>query len=323
MNRRDTVLALLALGATPLAAQTLQIGKIPVIGIVTGLPTDPRVLELKQRLHDLGYVEGKNISFEARFWEGQSGRLPSLIEGLVRLGPSVIVANTAQPTSAAMRATSSIPIIFFGVGGDPVSLGLVNNLAQPSGNVTGYAHMANEVIGKQVQLLKEAVPRISHIAFLINPGNPNKDNWDSFEAAARATGVKPHRMEVRESKDTEEAFANVARYSHVGIVVQADPFVGTQTVRIAALAIGGKLPTISSFQTGAEAGYLMSYGPYISDQIRGIASYVDKILKGSKVGDLPVERATKFQLVVNKTTAKALSLKIPPSVLGRADTVIE
>ena len=321
MNRRDTVLALVALGALPLAAPAQPAGKVPVIGWVASSP-DPRLQELKQRLRDVGHVEGKNIAFEARFWEGQSGRLPFLIDELVRLEPAVIVVQSAIATRAAMRATSSIPIIFLGVGGDPVALGLVSNLARPSGNVTGYAHMAFELIGKQIQLLKEAVSGISQIAFLMTPINPNEDSWNRFEAAARAQRVKPHRVEVRETKDIEKAIASAARYSHAGMVVQADPLFFGQTARIATSAIGGKLPTISSFRAGTEAGNLMSYGPNTSDQVRRVASYVDKILKGSKVGDLPVERATAFELVVNVKTAKALGIQIPQSLLARADEVI-
>jgi len=319
MNRCNAVLALLALGVLPVAVEAQQPNKIPVIGIVIASPTHPYYQTIKQVLRDVGYVEGKTAIIESQFWEGQNERLPGLIDGLVRLNPDVIVSVTAPPTKAIMRATTSIPIVFAGVGGDPVELGLVRNLARPGGNVTGFTHMALDLGGKQIQILKETIPKISRLAVLINPSNPNKDYFGDIEVAAQTLGVKAYRVEAREAKDFEQVFATIARNSCSALLVQPDAFFFVQTARIVALNV----PAIFPFSPDAEAGGLMSYGTDQVETYRGVASYVDKILKGAKAGDLPVQRPTKFELVINLKAAKALGIKIPQSVLLRADRVIE
>ena len=325
-NRRKLVIALGAGAlAAPFAARAQQQGKIPVIGIVFSSPNQLGYQIVKEGLRDAGYLEGKTITIESRFWEGQSERLPRLMEQLVRLNPAVIVIATAPAISAAMRVTTSIPIVFVGVGGDPVALGLVRTLARPGGNVTGFTHMANQLGGKQVQFLKEAVPEISRLAVLINPSNPNKDYFGGIEVAAQKLGVKAYRVEAREAKDFEQAFASITRNSRSALIVQPDAFLSipTQGARIVALANERRVPTISSSRDNVEAGGLMSYGPDFVEHYRGAVSYADKILRGSKVGDLPVQRPTKFELVINMKTAKALGVKFPNSIMVRVDKVIE
>ena len=327
MNNRRKLIVALGAGAltASFAARAQQQGKIPVIGIVVSSPTQVAYRIVKEGLRDAGYLEGKTITIESRFWEGQSERLPELMEELVRLNPAVIVIATAPAVSAAMRVTTSVPIVFMGVGGDPVALGLVRTLARPGGNVTGFTHMANELGGRQVQLLKEAVPEISRLAVLINPSNPNKDYFGSIEVAARKLGVKAYRVEAQEAKDFEPAFAPITRNSRSALLVQPDAFfsIPTQGARIVALATERRVPTISSSRGDVEAGGLMSYGSDLVEHYSGVATYVDKILKGAKVGDLPVQRPTKFELVINMKTAKALGIKFSNSILVQASRVIE
>lgn len=323
MNRWDAVLALLALGASPLAARAQQTGKIPVVGIVLQAPTNLSYEIVRQGLRELGYVEGKTLTIEARFWGGLTVRLPELVEGLVRLKPDVIVVGTAPAIRAVMQATSSIPIVFLGVGGDPVALGLVPSLARPGGNVTGFTHMANELGGKQVQLLKETVPGISHLGVLINPSNPNMNYFGDIEVAAQKLGVKAIRVEARETTDFEPAFANVALNPRSAMFVAADALFSVHSAPIAALALRYRLPSVFSFAADAQAGGLLSYGPNLADHYRGVAPYVDKILKGAKASDLPVQRPVRFELIVNLKTAKALGIKIPQPVLIFTDRVIE
>lgn len=323
MNRRNAVLALLPLAAAPPATRAQPTGKIPIVAMVLSAPTHPAYQIVRDGLRELGYIEGKTLTIEARFWGGQIVRLPELVEALVRLKPALVVVATAPAIRAVMQATSSIPIVFLGVGGDPVALGLVPSLARPGGNVTGFTHMANELGGKQVQILKETVPGISHLGVLINPSNPNKGYFDDVAVAAQKLGVQAIRVEAQETKDLEPAFERIARNPRSAVFVTADAFFGFQSAPLAALALRYRLPSVFSFAADAQAGGLLSYGPNLADHYRGVVPYVDKILKGAKASDLPVQRPVRFDLIVNMKTAKALDIKVPQLVLLQATHVIE
>jgi putative ABC transport system substrate-binding protein len=318
------LLIALVLGLVALLTPGAQAApRIPRIGPVFSSPALPHYEAFKQDLRDLGYIEGRTIIIESRFWEGQIERLPDLVADLVRLEVDLMVTVPAPATRAAMNATTKIPIVFVGVGGDPVALGLVPNLARPGGNVTGFTHISNELSGKQIEILKEALPRFSRLAVLINPTNPNKDYWSRIEVQARTFGAKPYRLDVREPNELEPAFALMARQRPSALLVMPDPVFAIQRSRIMELAAKSRVPTMSWVREMVEAGGLMSYGANRRDQYRQAATYVDKILKGAKPGDLPVAQPTTFELVVNLRTAKALGLTIPPSLLVRADQVIE
>ncbi len=282
-NRRKLVIALGAGAlAYPFRTFAQQQGKIPVIGMVFASPAQVGYRFVKAALRDVGYWAGKSIGIESRFWEGQSERLPRLMEELVRLNPAVIVVATAPATSAAMRVTTSIPIVFVGVGGDPVALGLVHTLARPGGNVTGFTHMANELGGKQAQLLKEAVPEISRLAVLTNPSNPNKDYFGSIEFAAQKLGVKSYRVEAREAKNFEQTFAPITRNSRSALIVQPDAFFSTQGARIATLSLERWVPTIFSFRTDVEAGALCLMARTLSNTTAALLPMWTKSSKAQK-----------------------------------------
>ena len=323
MNRRYAIFELISLGAISLTAQAQVGGKIPIVGMVLLSPTHSANQTIRTGLRELGYVEGTTIRIEDRYWGGLDARLPELVEGLVRLKPDLIVVFAAPAVRAAMQATSTIPIVFLGVGGDPVALGLVASLARPGGNVTGFTHMANDLDGKQIQVLKEALPTISHLGVLINPANPNKDYFASIESATKAQGLRATRVDVQETKDLEPALAAIARIPRSAVFVTADAAFAAQTASISAIALRHRLPAMFAAAADPQVAGLMYYGPNQADFYRGVPLYVDKILKGTKPIDLPVHRPTKFELVVNLKTAKALGLTIPQSLLLRADEVIQ
>ena len=278
----------------------------------------------RQGLRELGWIEGQNLVIEHRFAEGRAERFPDLAAALVRLRVDVIVTSSGEPAIlAAKRATTTTPIVM-AISGDPVETGLVASLARPGGNVTGLTILATEVAGKRLELLKEAVPRASRVAVLWNAAYPGKAfELRETQAAARVLGVSLWPVEVREPNDLPGAFSAIARAGPDALITFADPLTNTERRRIVDFAVRNRLPMISAVRPFADEGGLMTYGPNIADMCRRAATYVDKILKGAKPADLPVEQPTKFDLVINLKTAKALGLTIPPSVLLRADRVIE
>jgi putative tryptophan/tyrosine transport system substrate-binding protein len=324
-------LALMALGllAAPLAADTQPAAKGARVGFLS--PTslsDPRTTRFlesfRQGLRELGWIEGQNIAIEPRWADGTFERLPGLAAELVQLKVDVIVAVVTQASLAAKHATQTIPIVMVGVG-DPLGSGLVASLARPGGNVTGPSSMLAEVSGKQLALLKETIPRASPVAVLWNPANPV---WQAAalretEAAARALGLRLQLLEARGPDELEGAFAAMTRERAGALFVPADIIFARHAQRMADLAARNHLPAMYGFREHVEAGGLMSYAADFAVMFRRAAVYVDRILKGAKPADLPVEQPTKFELVINLKTAKALGVTIPPAVLARADEVIE
>jgi putative ABC transport system substrate-binding protein len=313
----------LCLAATAVAAAVERPAKVPRIGVLAFQPT-PHLLEVfRQGLRDLGYVEGQTIAIEYRFGEGRPERLPGLAAELVRLKVDVIVAGPPPAPEAAKQATSTIPIVF-AVTGDPVAEGLVASIARPGGNLTGLAAMSPELVGKQLELLKEVVPRVSRVAVLQNPGNQgHPPTLPQAEDAARVLRVQLHILKASSPAEIDSTFAAMTVQRAGGVLVLRDPLFNAQRTQIAALAAKGRLPAIYGNREFVEAGGLMSYGASLVDLWRRAATYVDKILKGAKPADLPVEQPTKFELVINMKTAKALGLTIPRSVLSLADEVIQ
>jgi putative ABC transport system substrate-binding protein len=317
------LLAVAILAALP-SAEAQQPGKLHQIGFLRYTSPQASSFEaFRQGLRALGYAEGQNIAIEQRYAHGVHDRLPDLAAELVRLKVDVIVVDGTATAIVAKAATTTIPIVFT-LAGDPVGSGLVASLARPGGNVTGLSNLAAELSGKQLQLLKEAVPGASQIAILYNPVNPAMaPALDGARAAARALAVQLQVLEVRRPNELGSAFSAMARGRAGALLTLPDAIFATERVRLLEFAAKSRLPVIFSQRQDVEAGGLMSYGPNFPDQFRRAASYVDKILKGAKPGDLPVEQPTKFELVINLKTAKALGLKIPQSILVRADEVIQ
>ncbi len=318
----------LGLLLAPLAARGQQAGKVFRIGILgTSPPTTPEVSRnyeaFFQGLRELGYVEGQNIIVERRYSEGRQELLPDLAAELVRLKVDVIVAAGTPTPVAAKRATATIPIVMTNTS-DPVALGLVTTLARPGGNVTGLSIQTVELVGKQLELLKQVVPKASRIAFLTNPSNPGSAlQLREAQTAARSLGVQLQVLEARRPDDLDRAFAAMTRERARAVLVPGDPVFFLYRTQISELAMKSRLPAMFALREHGEAGGRMAYGPSLRDNFRRAATYVDKILKGAKPGDLPVEQPTKFELVVNLKTAKALGLTIPQSILIRADEVIQ
>jgi putative ABC transport system substrate-binding protein len=282
-----------------------------------------RLAEYRQALADLGWVQGRTLVIEQRSAENQNDRLPELAADLVRSGVSVIVAENTPATRAAMQATSSIPIVMAGVG-DPVRYGLVASLAKPGGNVTGLSLLISELMLKNLELLKEVAPRTARVAFLTNPSNPGSaPTTADLQRAAPALGIAVIQVNVLTPDDFERAFATIVRERADGILVPPEQLVLSERRRIAALAEKHRLPGAYSSVRFTDAGGLMAMAPNTADFPRRLAGYVDRLLKGAKAADLPVEQPSKFELVINAKTAKAIGLVIPPSLLQRADRIIE
>jgi putative ABC transport system substrate-binding protein len=274
-------------------------------------------------LRELGYVEGQNLIIEFRSANGQFDRVPELLDELIRLHVDVIVTIGDPVVAAAKQATSTIPIVMCGAG-DPVGRGFVASLARPGGNITGISNLAVALTGKWLELAKEVVPRISRVAILRNGGNPTHALfWAEAQTSARRMALTVDSMEVRSPGEFEHAFASMAQAGVGAVVVLADPLLGSHRMRLAELSAKHHLASISPFREAAESGGLLSYGPSLRANFRRAATYVDRILKGAKPGDLPVEQPTRFELVINLKTAKALGLTIPSSLLLRADQVME
>jgi putative ABC transport system substrate-binding protein len=323
-----TLVALLAvfLLATPLAAEAQAPPKVPRIGFlsVLSLTDNPYELEaFRQGLRELGYVEGQNIAIEYRFAGGRPELLPALAAELVRLKVDVIVTAASAAPEAAQRATNTIPIVF-AVVGDPVAVGLVASVARPGGNITGLSSMGPEVVGKQLQLLKEVAPKVSRVAVLQNPSNQSHPFvLRQAEGAARTLGLQLHIVQAGNAPEIDAAFAKMRGQRAGGVLVLRDGFFLAQRAQIAALAAKDRLPSVYGLRGQAEAGGLMAYGAITPHMYRRAATYVVKILKGAKPADLPVEQPTTFELIINLKTAKALGLTIPQSLLQRADEVIQ
>ena len=307
-------------------AQAQQPRKVPRIGIVSGFgnPNEPgsSIKIFRQALQDLGYVEGKNIIIDYRNAEGKIERYSDLVADLVGLKVDVIFTSSTPGALAAKNATKTIPIVFTNVG-DPVANGLVASLARPGGNITGLSTLAPELSGKGLELLKETIPKLSRIAVVWNPDNPGKtSSFKETEVAAQALRLQLQSLEVRGPNDVEPAFQAARKERAGALIVLRDVVVSSQIRRILELALKNQMPAIYGDRGFVDAGGLMSYGPNIDDLFRRAATYVDKILKGTKPADLPVERPSKFELVINLKTAKQIGLTIPPNVLVRADKVI-
>ena len=328
MKRRDAVLALLALGASPLATEGQQRTKISRIGFLSPTsPSDPRMRSLleafRHELGKLGYVEGQTITIESRWGESKYDRLPGLAAELVLLKVDVIVAVAVPAIRAAKDATSTIPIVM-AVVVDPVATGLVASFARPGGNLTGLSNMAPDLVGKQLEMLKQVVPTASRVAVLWNPENAgNAPQMRAAEVAARTMGVQLQPVEARNPDDLDSAFAAMTKQRAGALLVLVDAMLNEHRTRVADLAAKSRLAAVYGLPEHAQAGGLMAYSANRSDMFRRAATYVDKILKGAKPGDLPVEQPATFELVINLKTARTLGLTIPQSLLARADEVIQ
>jgi putative ABC transport system substrate-binding protein len=328
MDRRIFLATVAGLLAAPLAAEAQQAATVPRIGyLATNLAGSPHVTEaFLQGLRDLGYVEGRNVVIEYRDAEGKFERLPALAAELVALKVDVIVVGATPQALAARQATRTLPIVF-AAAGDPVGSGLVTSLARPGGNVTGSSVLAPELIGKCLEQLTQAVPGISRVAVLWQPGvlpeRTDKDMLKGADVAARALGVRLQLVEARGPDDFDRAFSDMTRARAGALTALPSVMFFNERRRLVDLAAKNRLPAVYQVREFVDAGGLMAYGPNAADMYRRAATYVDKILKGAKPADLPVEQPTKFELVINLKTAKALGLTIPQSVLGRADEVIQ
>jgi putative ABC transport system substrate-binding protein len=313
--------------AWPFAARAQQSTKLSRVGFLgTSSPSLERHLvdAFRQKLRQLGHIEGETIAIEYRWAEGQDDRLPELATDLVRSKPDVIVTTGTPGTLAAKRAAGTIPIVFAS-SGNPISSGLVASFARPGGNVTGFTISGPEIEGKRVQLLKDAVPALSRVAVLWNSANPSVlDFYQLTRAAAAALGLTLQPIvEVRRTDEFNDAFSTIAAARPDAMIVLADRFLLAHRMEIVNFASTSRLPAIYGYKAYVEAGGLMSYAPNDLDQFLRTAVYVDNILKGAKPADLPVQEPTKFDLVINLKTAKALGLEVPPTLLARADEVIE
>jgi ABC-type uncharacterized transport system substrate-binding protein len=309
-------------------AQAQQPKKIPRIGYLAA--TDPtseftRSEPIRRALGELGYVVGQNIAIEYRYAEGKRDRLPELAAGLVRLKVDIIVVSgAARAIRAAANATKTIPIVMVGQGLDPVEAGLVESLARPGGNVTGLTLLSTDLGGKRLELLKEAVPKVAVVAVLYEPANPPgvREVEEVLPTAARALGLTIRHWEIGDADGFEKVFAALNKQRPDGLYVLGGPLMLANVKRIAGFALKSRLPSMYYIQQAVDAGGMMYYGADQAESYRRVAVYVDKILKGAKPADLPVEQPTKFELVINLKTAKQMGVTIPPNMLARADRVI-
>ena len=309
----------------PAAAGAQMPAKIPRVGYIAGsnaASTEHMVGAFRQRLRELGYVEGQTVALEVRYAEGRSERMPELVAELVGLKVDILVAGNSVAAVAARKATGATPIVI--VTPDPVALGLVASLARPGGNVTGVSYFNEAIIEKRVQVLKEFVPGLARIAVLRNPTIAvHATFWHDTEVAARKLGVALQPLDVRGPEDFEAAFAAATRGNAQALIALDDALTVAYRPLIVALAASSRLPAMYGLREFSDDGGLMSYGPSFADLFRRAATYVDKILEGAKPADLPVEQPTKFELVINRKAANALGLTVPPTLLAQADDMIE
>ena len=323
MDRRTFLVGGLAAIAAPLAAAAQQAGKVYRIGMLWNT-SNPRMEDvLRQRLRELGWVEGQNFVFERRYSEGRNDRHPALAAELVRLQPDLIMTAGTPAALAAKAATTTIPVVFAAVG-DPVGSGVVENLARPGGNLTGTGGAGPELLGKQLELFEEAVPALSRVGVFINPAfSLHATARPHVEAAGRSLGLALTYVEVRTPEDVDGAFARIAREKLGAVHVLGQPMWFVLRARLAKLALDQRVATMVPWREAVEAGALISYAEAIVAQMRRAPAYIDRILKGAKPTDLPVEQPTEFELAINLRTAKALGLTIPTSLLLRADRIVE
>ena len=321
MDRRRFVRAVGGLLAMPLAAMAQETGKVRRIGLLTA-GTLPARLPLSDRLRELGWVEGRNIIIERRGAEGNAQRVPALATELVRLDAEVIVSFGAVASLAARDATTTIPIVT--ITGDPVVLGLVPNLSHPGGNIPGVTYISPELAAKRLELLRTLLPKATRIAELVDPANEYiRRTRGEYEKDFRALGMQPIFVDVPAPAELDRSFAEVSRQRAEALIVRADPIFVANREQIMRLALQRALPTVAEGRQFTEAGALASYAPSATASLARVAALVDRILKGAKPGDLPIEQPTKLELIINLKTARALGLTIPQPVLLRADEVIQ
>ncbi len=318
LNRREFITLLGGAVAWPLGARAQQAGKLPTIGLLQSQLTAAFV----QRLRELGWIEGRTVAIEYRWAEGRSERFAQFAAEFVRLKVDVILTHNTPPVLAAKQATSIIPIVF-ATAADPVGTGVVASLAQPGGNVTGLSSQTTDLAGKRIELLREVVPGLRRLAILANPDNSYvASEVREVQAAARTLGLEVDLFEIRQAQDIARVFEGIKGRAEA-LNILPDPLLFTHRLRINTLALGARLPTMHTLREYVEASGLISYGPNWPDQWRRAADYIDKILRGAKPADIPVEQPTKFDLIINLTTAKALGLTIPEPFLLRANELIE
>ena len=327
MHRRAFLTLLGGAAAWPLAASAQQPPSVSLIGVlspVSAAAAAHYVEALREGLRGRGYEEGRNIVIEFRFADGMPGRLPDLAAELVRLRPAVIIAGSAPGALAAGNATRTIPVLFT-QNQDPMALGLVHSMARPGGNVTGFWSEGDEgLIGKRLELLKDAVPSVSEIGFIVNPEDTADANaLSSLPAVSHTLGLGVRVLEVRTAAELQMAFAAAGRERLQALHISQSPLFNSHRSEIAAMALGARLPAVYGFREFALAGGLISYATSLPHTYRQLAIFVDKILKGASPADLPIERASKFELVINLKTAKAMELELPSKLLAIADEVIE
>jgi len=323
MRRRTFIAILGAAAAWPVAARAQKTARMPRLGVLlySTPQDDPQARALEEGLRDLGYIDGQNISIEYRFAEGKVERLPDLAADLVRLKPDLLFPIGGDVAPFVSKATRTIPIVFV-ISADPLQLGLVASLARPGGNATGFTFLQDELASKRLELLKEVAPRISRVAFLSNPDHPDNE-LRLAQRAATALGVHLQPIEMRGPNDLDGALQAVTQASVDALYVVASRQTVASLPRIVNFATKNELPLAGGWGAWAQAGGLLSYGPNVGEIVRNAASYVDKIFKGGKPGDLPVQQPTRFELIINLRSAKALGLSIPESLLLRADKVLE
>jgi putative ABC transport system substrate-binding protein len=326
MQRRRFVALLVGALAVPRAATAQQPGKVPRVGVLVLAPLAARPQQweaFRQGLRDHGYVIGQNIQVEFRSGDGKLERLPEMMADLIQANMDVIVASGTESALAAKKATQTIPIVMSNTG-DPVGAGLVASLARPGGNITGLSLLATELSAKRLELLKEVLPGLARVAVLWNPSNASVAlKFKETAAAARVLDLHLQSLEVRQLPDLEPQIQTAVRGRADALLTCDDQFLSSQRVHLMGLAMRYRLPLVSEFREFAEAGALFSYGPSLNDLARRAASYVDRILKGAKPANLPVEEPTKFEMIINLRTARALNLTVPSPMLLRADQTID
>jgi putative ABC transport system substrate-binding protein len=313
-------------GAVALAQQAKKVPRIGYLSSTDRANESTRAEGIRLALRALGYIEGQNIATEYRFAEGKSHRIPELAAELVRLKVDIIVVTGGNDRIQAVKnATKTIPIVMTGTGADPVQEGLIESLARPGGNLTGITNLSTELGGKRLELLKEAVPTLTRVGVIYDAANASsvREVKEELRVAARALGLTVQPWEVRAADDFDRVFAAMSKQRPDGLYLPTGPQMFTNAKRIVGFALKSRLPSVYGRKEAVDAGGLMSYGADIADSYRRVAYYVDRILKGAKPADLPVEQPTKFELVINLKTAKQIGLTIPPNVLARADKLIK